>query len=264
MSIPKIIHYCWFGNKKKPHLVEDCISSWKKYLPEYEIIEWNERNTNLKHPFLKKTYNLKKWAFVSDFVRLKALYEFGGIYLDTDMLILKPIDNFLEDKCFFGAENETYISAGIIGALKNHCFIKGCLLKYEEIKLNNETNWERICIPRIITQVFCEKYGSELILNKKIQLRDIVIYPSPYFYPLNYFDRKDIGNYKNYLKMDSHAIHLWGSSWIEPDEFHYLRRRQYAKGLRKVINNVATHRKISYFYFRRILSSIKESFFISV
>jgi len=263
MSIPKVIHYCWFGNKKKSQLVEDCISSWKLYLPEYEIIEWNERNTNLKHPFLKKTYKLKKWAFVSDFVRLKVLYEFGGIYLDTDMLILKPLDKFLEDKCFFGAENRTYISAGIIGVLKNHHFIKECLLKYEDVKSNNQTNWEEICIPRIITQVFGDKYDSDLNFNKKTEINGIVIYPSPYFYPLNYKNREDIENYKNYLKMDSHAIHLWNASWIEPNEFHYLRSRQYSKGLRKVINNVLANRKISFSYFRKIISSIKESFFIS-
>lgn len=123
MSIPKLIHYCWFGNKKKPQLVEDCISSWKKYLPDYEIIEWNEKNTDLKHTFLKKTYKLKKWAFVADFVRLKVLYEFGGIYLDTDMLMLKSLDSFLDDKCFFGAENETFISAGIIGVIKTPSII---------------------------------------------------------------------------------------------------------------------------------------------
>src|SRR5690606_23315459 len=126
---PKVIHYCWFGNKKKPPLVVDCISSWKLYLPEFDIIEWNEKNTDLNHPFLKKTFKLKKWAFVSDFVRLKVLYEFGGIYLDTDMLILKPLDVFLKDNCFFGAEDDKYINAAIIGASKEHPFIKECLLE---------------------------------------------------------------------------------------------------------------------------------------
>ena len=261
MSIPKLIHYCWFGNKKKPQLVEDCISSWRIYLPDYEIIEWNERNTNLKHPFLKITYKLKKWAFVSDFVRLRVLNEFGGIYLDTDMFILKPLDNFLNDKCFFGAENGKIISAGIIGVLKNHYFIKECLSRYEHLNLNNETNWEEICIPRIITQEFRDENGSDLIFNKKVEISDIVIYPPSYFYPLDYKHREDMKNYKNYLKMDSHAIHLWSASWIEPSEFHYLRNRQYSIGLKKVINNVAAHRKISYLYFRKILSSCKESLF---
>ncbi|CAM4153109.1 glycosyltransferase family 32 protein [Gillisia hiemivivida] len=261
MSIPKVIHYCWFGNKKKPQLVEDCISSWRKYLPDYEIIEWNERNTNLKHPFLKITYKLKKWAFVSDFVRLKILYEFGGIYLDTDMLILKSLDNFLEDKCFFGAENEIFINAAIIGVFKNHYFIKECLLKYENLNLNNETNWEEICIPRIITQEIRDRNDSDLIFKKKVEIYDIVIYPPSYFYPLNFENRKDIKNYKNYLKLDSHAVHLWSGSWIEPNEFHYLRNGQYSEGLRKVINNIATHKKIGYLYFKKILSSFKESLF---
>ncbi len=198
MRIPKLIHYCWFGNKKKPQLVEDCISSWKKYLPDYEIIEWNEKNTDLKHSFLKKTYKLKKWAFVADFVRLKVLYEFGGIYLDTDMLMLKPLESFLDDKCFFGAENEGYINAAIFGTRKNHPFIKECLLKYEHLNLNNKTNWREISIPRIITQEFKDKNGFDLIFNKKIEKSNIVIYPPSYFYPLDGNNRKDIKNYKNY------------------------------------------------------------------
>lgn len=259
MSIPKVIHYCWFGNKKKPQLIEDCISSWRKYLSDYEIIEWNEANTNLSHPFLKIAYKLKKWAFVSDFVRLKILYESGGVYLDTDMLIIKSLDNFLEDNCFFGSENDRHISAGIIGVSKNHPFINECLLKYEDLNFNNESNWEEICIPRIITQVFREKHGSDLIFNKKVEVSEIVIYPSSYFYPLNFKNREDIKNYKNYLKLNTHAIHLWNASWIEPSEFHFLRSRQYSKGLKKILNNLTTHRKISYSYFRKILSAFKES-----
>jgi mannosyltransferase OCH1-like enzyme len=259
MSIPKLVHYCWFGNKKKPQLIKDCISSWKNFLPDYEIIEWNEKNTDLKHPFLKKTYKLKKWAFVSDFVRLKVLYEFGGIYLDTDMLVLKPLDSLLNNKCFFGAENEQYINAAIFGTRKNNPFIKECLSKYDHLNLNNKTNWREICIPRIITQEFKDKNGFDLIFNKKMEKSDIVIYPPSYFYPLDGLNRKDIENYRNYLKPESYAVHLWSASWIEPSEFHYIRNRQYFKGLEKVFNNIISHKKISYSYFRKILSSFKES-----
>ena len=85
--IPKIIHYCWFGGSTKPKLVKDCILSWKIFFPNYEIIEWNEKNSDLNEPFVKAAYNLKKWAFVSDYVRLTKVYEYGGLYLDTDMLI---------------------------------------------------------------------------------------------------------------------------------------------------------------------------------
>jgi hypothetical protein len=259
MIIPKVIHYCWFGNHKKPKLVEDCISSWKLHMPDYQIIEWNEEITNLKHPFLKTAYRLKKWAYVSDFVRLTVLSRFGGIYLDTDMLLLKPLDNFLEDKCFFGAESKNHISAGIIGTIKNHSFINECLSKYDGIKFNNETNWEEICIPRIITLVFKEKYNYKNFFLNKTKIDDIVIYPPSYFYPLNYKSRADIKNYKDYLKTESHAVHLWNASWIEQSEFYYLRSRQYSKGLKIILNNIATHRKISYKYLRKILSSVKES-----
>src|SRR5690554_2001513 len=104
MSIPKTIHYCWFGNKKKPKIVEECIVSWHKVLSDYEIKEWNETNVDLNGTFVKFTYSKKKWAFVSDYVRLSVLYNHGGIYLDTDMLFLKPLDSFLENDLFFGAE----------------------------------------------------------------------------------------------------------------------------------------------------------------
>ncbi|MDT0645318.1 glycosyltransferase [Zunongwangia sp. F260] len=259
MSIPKVIHYCWFGNKLKPQLVDDCITSWKEILTDYNIIEWNEKNTDLKHPFIKKAYRQKKWAFVSDFVRLKVLYEYGGIYLDTDMLILKALDDFLEDKCFFGAEDEEYISAGIIGSIKYHQFIYDCLQEYEKIKINNETSWLGISVPKIITQVFKNNFNFDGFFKEKKELYGIVVYPSSYFYSLNLKNRGDIKNYRNYLTDDSYAVHLWNSSWIEPNEYQYIRNKQYYKGLKKVMSNIISNRSISFFYLRKILSSLKES-----
>ena len=93
--IPKIIHYCWFGKKTKPEKIEELILSWKKILPDYQIIEWNENNCDISisPEYVKTAYELKKWAFVSDYFRLKALYEFGGIYLDTDVEIIKKFDD---------------------------------------------------------------------------------------------------------------------------------------------------------------------------
>ena len=96
----KYIHYCWFGGKPLPKLAKKCIKSWKKYLPDYEIIEWNENNVDLEEcAFIKEAYENKKWAFVADYARTKAIYEMGGIYFDTDMLITKPID-FLQKPCY--------------------------------------------------------------------------------------------------------------------------------------------------------------------
>ncbi len=101
--IPKIIHYCWFGRGQKSEKIKACIASWKKYLPDYEIVEWNEDNFDLSsNLYVKQAYDSKKWAFVSDYVRLYALYHFGGIYMDTDVEVLKSLDEFLDAPSFTG------------------------------------------------------------------------------------------------------------------------------------------------------------------
>ena len=259
MRIPKVIHYCWFGNKAKPQLVEECIASWKKILPDYKIIEWNEDNTDLKHPFVKRAYKQKKWAFVSDFVRFQLLYEFGGIYLDTDILMLKSLDSFLNDDCFLGAEDENYINAGIIGATRSHPFIQKCLSEYDAIKMKNETDWSVVTVPKIITRIFRYHYDCDSLFEEKLNIGDVVIYPRSYFYSLWLENRNDYNNYEKYLTKDSHAVHLWNASWIEPNEFQYLRNKQYYRGLKKISNNIISNRKISFFYFRKILSAFKQS-----
>ena len=93
MSIPKIIHYCWFGGKPKPKLAEKCIASWKKFCPDYQILEWNEDNFDLSAAplYVRQAYEAGRWAFVTDYVRLKALTELGGIYMDTDVELVKPL-----------------------------------------------------------------------------------------------------------------------------------------------------------------------------
>ena len=101
--IPKVIHYCWFGGNPLPELVQNCINSWKKYCPDYEIIQWDESNFDISsNQYVAEAYAARKWAFVSDYVRLYALYHNGGIYLDTDVEVLKPLDCFLNEEAFTG------------------------------------------------------------------------------------------------------------------------------------------------------------------
>lgn len=106
MSIPKVIHYCWFGHDPKPKLAEKCIKSWKKKCPDYKIIEWNEENFDISACplYVRQAYEAKKWAFVTDYVRLKVVYEHGGIYLDTDVELKKNLDFLLNHKAYFGFE----------------------------------------------------------------------------------------------------------------------------------------------------------------
>jgi hypothetical protein len=228
-------------------------------LPEYEIIEWNEKNSDLTPSFVKEAYKLKKWAFVADFIRLKVLYENGGIYLDTDMMVVKSFDELLSNECFFGAEDREFISCGIIGSKKNDVFIKECLSKYETINVYNEINWGQITIPRIITDTFRKNYNFLMPFDKKIEQDRIVIYPFSYFYPLPYGNKEDVNNYKKYITIDSFAVHLWNSSWIEYSEFHYLRNGQYVLGLKITLKNILTQKKIDISYLRKIASCVKES-----
>lgn len=124
-QIPKIIHYCWFGGNNKPKSVRTCIDSWKLHCPDYEIIEWNESNFDINsNLYTKQAYDSKKWAFVTDFVRLKVLYDNGGIYMDTDIEVLKPLDIFLYHEAFSGFEWVDRIPTGIIGAKKHNEWIK--------------------------------------------------------------------------------------------------------------------------------------------
>ena len=258
--IPKVIHYCWFGKSKKPKLVKDCILSWKKHLPDYEIIEWNETNSDLSLPFVREAYKQKKWAFVADYIRLKVLYENGGVYLDTDMLVLNPLDSLLSDKTFIGAECSEFINCAILGTVSKSGFIYNCLRQYENITITVDFNWGLISIPRIITTIFRNNYSCKELFDKIIQEKDIVIYPANYFYALPYENKNDASNYKKYIQKESFAIHLWTSSWVEHNEFYYLKNGNYRLGFKKILTTLLVQKNSNYQYFRNVIYAVKQSF----
>lgn len=136
--IPKVIHYCWFGYNEKPELVERCIESWKKYLPDYEIREWNEENFDINLcDYVRQAYNEGKWAFVSDVARLWIIYNEGGIYLDTDVELHNSLDELLQTKCWFCYDDIRYINTGIgFGSEKGHFIIKSILDDYYNREFN--------------------------------------------------------------------------------------------------------------------------------
>ena len=120
--IPKKIHYCWFGGNPKPKLAEKCIKSWKKYCPDYELVEWNETTFDIDSAplFVRQAFESKKWAFITDYVRLWAMYNYGGIYMDTDVEVVKPLDRFLSEKAFSGFESSNYVPTGIMASEKDN------------------------------------------------------------------------------------------------------------------------------------------------
>lgn len=250
-KIPKTIHYCWFGKAKKSKLILECLATWKSHLPDYEIIEWNESNVNFDSEFVIKAYELKKWAFVSDYIRLKILYEYGGIYLDTDMFLIRSLNDFLDDFCFLGYEEEHLISAGIIGAQKGNLFIKNCLDFYKSYGLTATSNFHSITIPLLLTKEYQEK---------KLLQKEIHIYPTAYFYPFPNSQKKDILNFKKYIQPNTYAIHLWNASWVEYDEFYYIRNGNYIKALSKIAQTLFIKKTFNLYYFKRIYYNLLKRF----
>lgn len=210
----KYIHYCWFGKKPLPKLAKKCIDSWKKYLPEYEIICWNEENTNVSEcPFVKEAYQKGKFAFVADYTRTKAIYEYGGIYLDTDMEIKKDISNILENETFLGEEDDGVINVAVWGAKKPKSKLaKEMLDFYQSQKHFNSSNIYSITIPTIATNILL-KYGYKKDAKKVQKLNNgVTIYPRDYFYPLSY-------NYhNNRFSNNTCMIHYFDASWTSKNE----------------------------------------------
>ena len=207
--IPKIIHYCWFGRNPLPPLAIKCIASWKKHLPDYKIIEWNEDTFDLNmFLFAKQAYDNKKYAFVSDVCRLYAIKEFGGIYMDTDVEILKPIDGFLNLNAFSGFENDEMVPTGIMASVKNSQWATDMLKYYNNRPFVKEDNsLDTLANTFIITKLMQEK---GLIINNNYQeIKDYIV-----FYPNDYFCPKSYKTGQIELTVNSYCIHHFASSWL--------------------------------------------------
>jgi len=210
--IPKIIHYCWFGKQPKSELIIKCLSSWEAHLPDFQLMEWNDDNCQLDNTYARLAYTSKKWAFVADYVRLKVLYDIGGIYLDTDMLVIKPLHPFLEHRFFIGCEKPNVISMGILGCVPQHPFIANCL-KHYETQVFHPTQ------PVIITRFITDLMKRQGFTTCKVvcSIDDMYFYPSPYFYP---FPFPPYGTYYKHITENTFAIHLWAGSWLS--EWQYF------------------------------------------
>lgn len=213
--IPKKIHYCWFGNNELPEIVARCLSNWEEVMPDYEIIRWDETNYNVnKCEFISNAYKNKKWAFVSDYARLDVLYTYGGIYLDTDVKVIKPFDSLLNLKGFCGFEsgkkNENeYVNVGLaIGMEKGLNIGKILLDEYRTRNFNdNIHSLEKITCPVLQTKTLTE-HG--LVRNNKKQVvKGMTIFPTEYFCPLDQYTGKcNITN-------NTYSIHLYSATWFD-------------------------------------------------
>lgn len=206
--IPKIIHYCWFGRNPKPDIVLKCLKSWEKYMPEYEIVEWNEDNYDVnKCEYIKVAYKEKKWAFVSDYVRFDVLNSMGGIYFDTDVELLKKIpDSILENNAFTGMESAGKVSPGLVFAsIPHHPFLNDILKAYEASAFIQTGKRKYKTVNEFTTEIL-EKKG--LNSEQKYQkIYDIAIYPSTFFCGYN----QDLGEYD--IQPETISVHHYSSTW---------------------------------------------------
>lgn len=207
--IPKIIHYCWFGGNPMPALVKRCFESWQYHLSDYEFVLWDETrfdvNSNL---FVSQAYKAKKWAFVSDYVRLHALNEMGGIYLDSDVEVLQDLDAFLDHSAFMGFENERQLSTGIIGAVKGHNWISELLGYYDNRSFYRDNGkYDTTPNVKIVTEQ-ARKYGLKDGDQYQMLEMDIHVYPTEYFSPLD-----PAGEHRP-ITSNTHAIHHFVASWV--------------------------------------------------
>lgn len=226
-SIPKVIHYCWFGGNPLPELAIHCIDSWKKYFPDYEIKEWNETNFDVNViPYTAQAYKAKKYAFVSDYARFWILYKYGGLYFDTDVEVVKNMDDIISKGAFMGCENwaqpgatlaELGVNPGLgLGVAPGLGFIGEILDHYKSLSFldkNGKPNLETIV--EITTNMLC-KYGLKNI-NEIQNIRDINVYPKDYFCPIDMITEK--------LKMTKNtvSIHWYMGSWVEHRKLRNIR-----------------------------------------
>lgn len=207
--IPKKVHYCWFGRGEMPELAIKCIDSWKKHLPDYELILWNEDNFDIhSNQYVKEAYEAKKYAFVTDYVRLHVLYNHGGIYMDTDVEVLKSLDRFLEHGAFTGCENEEMCVTGTMGAEKGHEWIKSLLMYYEGRNfLLPDGSHDKTTNTKTITNTTINKFGWIPKDTHQILKGDLNIYPFDFFCAKN-FKTGEIE-----ITNNTYTIHHFSGSW---------------------------------------------------
>ena len=223
--IPKVIHYCWFGRNPLPADAKKCIKSWRKHMPDYEIKEWNEDNFDINIiPYTKEAYETKKYAFVSDYARFWILYNYGGIYFDTDVEVIKPLDDIVAKGPFMGCEKNVDKSAkdksakdiGVapglgLGATPGIGLYKEILDNYKDIHFVNPDGTLNIKTVVSYTTETLVKYG--LKYTDKIQeCAGVWIYPKEYFCPLDYITRKMV------ITPNSRSIHHYSASWFTKSE----------------------------------------------
>lgn len=222
--IPKIIHYCWFGGKPLPEDAKRCIASWRHYMPEYEIKEWNERNFDVRcNTYCAQAYEAKKYAFVSDFARLAILYQEGGIYFDTDVEVIKPLDDILAKGAYMGCETSPTAHQALItvnpglglAVEAGHPLYKELIEQYNRRSFLREDGSMDLKTIVATTTELLTKHGLQTTADIQ-RVEGITVYPSAYFCPIS-------TDGEIHITEQTRTIHHYAQSWL-PASHIWLRR----------------------------------------
>lgn len=227
--IPKRIHLCWLSGDPYPAKIGKCLASWKKHLPDYEVVLWDTKRFDLESsPWVKQAFEAKKYAFAADYIRFYALYNYGGIYLDSDVEVLRSFDPLLGLPYFAGAETAGTIEAAVLGAEKGCDWVKQCLDYYEGRNFVREDgSFDIRMLPEIMQEQIPKlkpivKVEGDLESLKRKNLSEAV-----YVLPRDYFSPKVFDSRKVELTPDTYAIHHYQNSWFSPRAFAYYRVRTF-------------------------------------
>jgi hypothetical protein len=224
--IPKTIHYCWFSGESYPQLIKDCLHSWEEILSGYSIKKWDTTNTKFDIPFAQRAFKEKKWAFLTDYIRMKILFEEGGIFLDTDVLMIKPFDDLLTYQSFWNFADNGMVEPVVIGAQKGNLLVRQCMKVYENIDEKELASYTFVEIPKVITPIFIgagfKPNNQTQIIESDIVLNNIAFCSLP-------FIEADKRHPFSYTTSNSYAIHLWNANWID-DEFRFFWNKRWNKG----------------------------------
>ncbi len=209
--IPKIIHYCWFGKDEMPDNIKSYIKTWEEKCPDYKIIKWSEENFDVNmSKFSRQAYELKKYAFVSDYARFYALNKFGGIYMDTDMELLKPLDDFLNNDFFMGYEEnraDSLITTCIIGSAAGYDFNRQVMDMYDRMDfIRSDGSYEMTPNTVFITDILHKKHGIKT--SSEYEKDGVHIYPWDYFHPMSLISGK------LNITDNTYAIHRHTLLWV--------------------------------------------------